>query len=363
MKRMATAAAATVMAIALAGCGSNTASPAETTSPHSSQEASAGVPEVTSTVASKLETPWGLGFLPDGTAIVTERDTRKVLAITNSNKETVGTIDAARPDGEGGLLGVAVSPDFADDQTLFFYFTTTSDNRIATATYRDGQLGTLRPIVTGIPSAFVHNGGRMVFGPDGYLYVGTGDAGQGELAQSYHSLGGKILRVTKTGAAAPGNPRAGSRVWSLGHRNVQGLTFDDTGQLWASEFGQSKSDELNKIQKGGNYGWPSVEGKGGSSQYIDPELTWPVSNASPSGLAFANGQLWMASLRGERLWKITLTNGTVTDPQDFFVRGYGRLRTVAAAPDGLLWVTTSNHDGRGDPASDDDRILGVTLGS
>lgn len=349
---------ASATAITLAGCGTNE-SPSGSPTATNTQQQTSSTPEVTSTIASNLETPWGLGFLPDGTGIATERDTRKVLSINDSKVTTIGTIPEVHPEGEGGLLGVAVSPDFANDRTLFFYFTTNSDNRIAKATYRDGKLGSLKPIVTGIPSAFIHNGGRMTFGPDGYLYVGTGDAGEGELAQTYSSLGGKILRITKTGSAAPGNPRTGSRVWSLGHRNVQGLAFDDSGQLWASEFGQSNSDELNKIQKGGNYGWPNVEGKGGGSGYIDPELTWPVSNASPSGLAFANGQLWMASLRGERLWRITLTDGSATDSQDFFVRGYGRLRTVAAAPDRLLWVTTSNHDGRGDPASQDDRILAV----
>lgn len=350
-----------LVAITLTGCGVSESPPASSSTPSATQNANADFPEVTSTIASNLETPWGLGFLPDGTAIVTERDTRKVLSVKGDKTSTIGTITEAHSEGEGGLLGVAVSPDFTDDRTLFFYFTTSSDNRIAKATYRDGTLGALRPIVTGIPAAFIHNGGRMTFGSDGYLYVGTGDAGNGELSQTYSSLGGKILRVTKSGAAAPGNPRAGSRVWSLGHRNVQGLAFDDTGQLWASEFGQSDSDELNKIRKGGNYGWPHVEGKGGDSEYIDPELTWPVSAASPSGLAFAHGHLWMASLRGERLWRISLTDGAATDSQDFFVRGYGRLRTVAAAPEGLLWVTTSNRDGRGDPASEDDRILGVTI--
>lgn len=362
-------AVAVVAALALAGCsaGDNgaAAEPAQSdTAPTTSAPASPTEPKVTGTEATGLAVPWGMAFLPDGTAIVTERDTRRVVAIKDAQVSSVGTITAARPEGEGGLLGVAVSPDFASDQTLYFYFTTASDNRIATAEYANGRLGSLKPIVTGIPSGFTHNGGRMTFGPDGFLYVGTGDAGNSDQAQNYDSLGGKILRVTKSGAAAPGNPRSGSRVWSLGHRNVQGLAFDDTKQLWASEFGQSRVDELNKIQRGGNYGWPIVEGKSDSAQsatqFVDPELTWPVAAASPSGLAFANGALWMAGLRGERLWRIPVAAGNVGSPQDFFVQEFGRLRTVNSAPGGQIWVSTSNKDGRGSPAATDDRILAVT---
>lgn len=347
------------VALVLAGCSSSSSDTPASTSPTESQNQSAG-PQVSSTIATGLEAPWGVAFLPDGTAIVTERDTRKVLAIKDGETQTVGTVSEAQPEGEGGLLGVAASPDFAKDQTLFLYYTARSDNRVATATYSDGRLGNVRPIVTGIPSGFTHNGGRLAFGPDGNLYVGTGDAGNSSNAQNFGSLGGKILRITKTGDPAPGNPQTNSPVWSLGHRNVQGLAFDESGQLWASEFGQSEVDELNKIVKGGNYGWPVIEGKGNVNRYISPELTWPVAQASPSGLAYADGSLWMAGLRGQRLWRITLQDGKAVDPQDFFVNTYGRLRTAATTPDGQLWVTTSNRDGRGDPVREDDRILAIT---
>ena len=192
------------------------------------------------------------------------------------------------------------------------------------------------------------------------LYASTGETGNGELAQDRDSLGGKILRLTPDGKPAPGNP-FDTAVWSFGHRNVQGLAFVD-GQLWASEFGQSTFDELNRIDAGANYGWPVYEGTGGAAEgYTDPQATWGTDVASPSGLAYAEGALWMAALRGNRLWKIP-----VDRPDRRPARGasssasYGRMRTVVVAPDGNLWVTTSNRDGRGDPSDDDDQILLVS---
>lgn len=320
-------------------------------------------PTVVDTIVEGLETPWGLAFLPDATAIVTERDTRRVLTVRDGRTTVVGTVEPAVPRGEAGLLGVAVSPTFDTDRLVFFYFTTSSDNRVVRTTLRDGALGELDAILDGIPAGSVHDGGRLAFGPDGYLYVSTGEAGDRDLAQEPDSLGGKILRITADGRPAPGNPTPTSPVWSLGHRNVQGLAFDDRGTLWASEFGSSRSDELNRIHPGGNYGWPEAEGVGGREPYTDPQLTWGVSEASPSGLAYAQGRLWMASLRGQRLWRIDVTTGTAADPRDFFVGEYGRMRTVAFAPDGRLWVTTSNRDGRGSPGIGDDRILAVTVGA
>ena len=169
--------------------------------------------------------------------------------------------------------------------------------------------------------------------------------------------------ITADGDPAPDNPVDGSPVWTMGHRNVQGLAFDDRGRLWASEFGQDTWDELNLIDKGRNYGWPVHEGRaqGGDDQYRDPFVQWRTSEASPSGLAFLGGSLWMASLRGERLWQVPLTADGVGRPRDWFVGSYGRMRTVVVAPDGNLWVTTSNRDGRGDPAPADDRILEIAV--
>lgn len=320
-------------------------------------------PRVVATVASGLAVPWGLGFLPDGDAIVTERDSQRVLRIHGPDHavDVLATLGAAEPAGEGGLLGVAVSPDFETDRTLFFYVTTAEDNRIAKATYADGRLGALDVILDGIPNGFIHDGGRLVFGPDGYLYASTGETGDDSLSQDTDSLGGKILRVTVDGDPAPGNPFEGSPVWSYGHRNVQGLTFDDRGRLWASEFGASTFDELNLIEPGKNYGWPTVEGRGGQSRFVDPQVVWDTQQASPSGLAWAGGFVWLASLQGERLWRVDVTGKRAKDPTDFFVGEYGRMRSVAVAPDGRLWVMTSNRDGRGTPSPQDDRILLIDL--
>jgi glucose/arabinose dehydrogenase len=314
-------------------------------------------PVVIGTIASGLDVPWGVAFLPDRTALVTERDSGRVLQVSGKSVRTVGQVREARANGEGGLLGVAVSPSFTTDQQVFLYASTDRDNRVLRTTLRDGRLGALTPILTGIPLGSNHDGGRMVFGPDRMLYVSTGEAGRPDLAQDRGSLGGKILRITSDGQPAPGNPDPGSAVWTWGHRNVQGLAFDSDGELWASEFGQDTFDELNLIEKGRNYGWPIVEGKGGGPGLQDPQVTWSTDESSPSGLAFLDGRLWLGALRGERLWRIDVNGRRASGEKGFIVGTYGRLRTVVAAPDGNLWVTTSNRDGRGHPAADDDRIL------
>jgi glucose/arabinose dehydrogenase len=334
----------------------------EPSSPTPTRDDRAGPPRVVGTVARHLSVPWGIGFLPDGTAIVTERDTGRVLAVEDGRVDQIGLIEAAAPQGESGLLGVAVSPDFAEDRTIFLYVTTVEDNRIVRTTYRNGRLGSPEVILDGIPNGFIHDGGRLQFGPDGYLYASTGETGAPELAPDRDSLGGKILRITPDGDPAPGNPDPSSPIWSLGHRNVQGLAFDDDDNLWASEFGASTFDELNLIRKGGNYGWPTFEGRGDDPDLINPQVVWDTSEASPSGLAYLDGRLWLGALQGERLWRIDVGNGRATEPTDFFVGKYGRLRTVVVAPDGNLWVSTSNRDGRATPGPDDDQILVVDPG-
>ncbi|TYL52112.1 PQQ-dependent sugar dehydrogenase [Nocardioides sp. BGMRC 2183] len=327
-----------------------------------------GVPDVVGTIATGLDTPWGLDFLPDGRAVVTERDTGSVLLVTppepGSDVEAQVTDLGEIPDvvarGEGGLLGVAVSPTFSTDRQLYLYLTTRTDNRVVRVRLTEEGLGAPKPVLTGIPAGALHDGGRLEFGPDGHLYVATGETGDADLAQDRASLAGKILRITTDGAPAPDNP-LGTPVWSWGHRNVQGLAFDGEGQLWASEFGDDVADELNRIVPGANYGWPVVEGDAGPPSFQRPALAWRPAVASPSGIAFVGGYLWMAALRGERLWRIKVAGGVASDPTSYFVGErsgeYGRLRSVALAPDGRLWLTTSNTDGRGRPGDEDDRIL------
>ncbi|GGT48730.1 PQQ-dependent sugar dehydrogenase [Actinomadura citrea] len=340
------------------GGGAGRTPPPASSTPSGTASGGPGTPR---TVTDDLEVPWAVAFLPGGDALVTERDTARLLRVTPSGrKAAAGTVPGVDAQGEGGLLGVAVSPSYRTDHFVYLYYTAASDNRVVRATY-DGRLGDLEPIVTGIPKGAVHNGGRLAFGPDKMLYVTTGETGEGGKAQDKDSLGGKILRVTPEGAPAPGNP-FGTRIWTYGHRNVQGLAWDGAGRMYATEFGQDHFDEINLIGKGRNYGWPEVEGVGHRKGFTDPLLTWTTDQASPSGLAYANGSLWAAALRGERLWRIPLDNGKAGRPIARLQGRYGRLRAVVRTPDGSLWLTTSNQDGRGAPKPGDDRILDIPLG-
>jgi glucose/arabinose dehydrogenase len=340
-----------VLLAATAGCSS----------PDGPQD-TGGRPRVVGTVATGLAAPWGVTFLPDGSALVGERDTTRVVAVEDGQVRTVGRVDGVTPRGEAGLLGLAASPSYARDGLVYAYLSTAEDNRVVTMAYDGQRLGPPEPVLTGIPNGFIHDGGRLLFAPDGTLFVSTGETGDDRLAQDPDSLGGKVLRITPDGRPAPGNPDPGSPVWTLGHRNVQGLAFDGDGQLWATEFGQDTWDELNRIDRGSNYGWPLVEGRGDQPGYVDPVVQWRPSEASPSGLAYLDGSLWAGALRGGRLWQVPVTADGTGRPRGWFVGDYGRLRTVVAAPDGNLWVTTSNRDGRGTPGPGDDRILVVDPG-
>jgi glucose/arabinose dehydrogenase len=255
-----------------------------------------------------------------------------------------------------------VSPAFASDRTVFVYFTAGNDNRVMRMTFDGTTLTPGRVIVEGIAKAANHDGGRLAFGPDGFLYIATGDAGQRQPAQDKASLNGKILRVTAEGSPAPGNPFPGSRIWSMGHRNVQGMAWNRAGTMYASEFGQDTWDELNRIEPGRNYGWPDVEGIAHQDGFIDPIEQWPTDDASPSGIAVgADGAVYMAALRGESLWHIPFdAEGQPGTPERLLEGRYGRLRTVMSAPDGRLWLITSNTF-RGSPRPGDDRILALRL--
>jgi glucose/arabinose dehydrogenase len=299
---------------------------------------------------------------------VTDRDSGAVRTIgTGGTVGDAGSVEGVEHDGEGGLLGLAISPAFATDHTAFVYFTTADDNRVASLTVTDRKISDQKPILTGLPQAANHDGGRLAFGPDKLLYIGTGDARNRDGAQDLGYLGGKILRINPDGTGARGNPFAEAPlVYSYGHRNVQGLAFDAFGRLWASEFGQDTWDELNLITAGGNYGWPIVEGPSADPRYVAPQRQWATSDASPSGIAIWRGSVWMAGLAGRTLWQIPIigscggTGPQTAEPIAHFRGEYGRLRTVVVAPDDQLWVSTSNTDGRGDPADVDDRILRVS---
>jgi glucose/arabinose dehydrogenase len=308
------------------------------------------------TVATGLETPWGMDFLPDGSALVAERNRARIVRVRPGAAPTqVTTIPNVQAQGESGLLGLAVSPTFAQDNFVYVYYTTASDNRIARFSLNSPQ--NLQVILSGIPSGFIHDGGRIAFGPDGNLYAGAGEAGQTANSQNLQSLGGKILRMRPDGTRPPDNPFANTLVYSYGHRNVQGLAWDSQGRLWATEFGQNTWDEINQIQAGGNYGWPNVEGIANNPSFRDPAVQWRTSEASPSGAAFANGNLFAAALAGRRLWLVPITGSSVGTPTTELQGTYGRLRTVELGPDGYLWVSTSNRDGRGTPAAEDDRVF------
>lgn len=387
MQRPAVTAALAAAALVLtAGCSSGDSDAPENgksaeSSPATSDGTSTGKPRageappakgsatVTKTLTEDLKSPWGLAPLPGGDLLVSSRDEGTITRVDGKTgkKTELGKVPGVSPAGEGGLMGLALSPAYASDHMVYAYFTTESDNRITRMLYDEKkpsgqQLGAPDTIFKGIPKGVVHNGGRIAFGPDKMLYAGTGETGDTGLAQDKKSLGGKILRLTADGDPAPGNPFGDSPVYSYGHRNVQGLAWDEEKRLWAAEFGQDTWDELNEIKAGDNYGWPEVEGKGGEEGFNDPVAQWKTSEASPSGIAYAEGSIWMAGLRGERLWRIPVrgVDGTV-EPQSFLEGEHGRLRTVVAAGADKLWLVTNETDSRGTPEEGDDKILEVTV--
>jgi glucose/arabinose dehydrogenase len=311
-------------------------------------------------LAEGLEVPWGLAFLPDGSALVAQRRSGDVVRVAADGRTTAaGRVPGVADQGEGGLLGLAVTDDGA---TVLAYLTSVEgDNRVVSLPYVEARLGEPTVLLDGIPSGAIHNGGRIVIGPDGNLWIGTGDSGDRPRAQDLGTRAGKILRIRLDGSIPADNPFPGSPVWSYGHRNVQGLAFDSRGRLWATEFGQNTFDELNLVTKGGNFGWPVVEGRGGNPDYIDPVVTWRTEDASPSGLAIVDDVAYVAALRGRRVWQVPLDGSSAGEPVAALDGALGRLRTVQLAPDGSLWLTTSNRDGRGDPVDGDDRVVRVTI--
>jgi aldose sugar dehydrogenase len=312
-----------------------------------------------------LDTPWALAFAPDGRLFVTERPGRiRVVRDGHLDPVPVATLSVLEG-GEGGLMGLALDPEFARTGFVYVCYTARGRservNRVARLTLRGDRAGDERVLLDNLPGARIHDGCRLKFGPDGKLYATTGDAAQPALAQRPDSLAGKILRLEPDGSPPVDNPFRGSLVFSLGHRNPQGLAWDQGGRLWAAEHGPSAHDEVNRIQPGRNYGWPEATGRGsGDARFVDPVLESGSTTWAPSGIAFLGDDLFVAALRGRRLLRVALRpNGTVAAVDALLAGDYGRLRDVVLGPDGALWVATSNRDGRGFPEADDDRILRV----
>ncbi|MGO4301118.1 PQQ-dependent sugar dehydrogenase [Leifsonia sp. RAF41] len=360
--------------VVLAGCSAPAPSPDPTVTrsptprPTGSSAAVAAIPwqpsEQTTVLETGLEAPWSIVPLPNGSALISERDSGRIRErLPQGGLRDVGTVPGVVHEGESGLLGLAV-PSAAPTQ-LYAYLTTADDNRVvrmplsgASGSY---SIGTPTPVVTGIPKAGNHDGGRIAFGPDGMLYITAGDASDPGNAQNVASLGGKILRVTPDGRMPSDNPFPASPVWTYGHRNPQGIGWDSRGTMWASEFGQNTWDELNIIRAGSNYGWPEVEGVGGDPRYTDPVYQWPTSEASPSGLAVVGDTVFLAALRGQRLWTAWSTDGAApVTAVPSFDGAFGRLRDVVAVGD-RIWILTNNTDGRGSPRKGDDRLIEVPL--
>ena len=337
-----------------------------------------GVEAVAELVAEELKAPWALDFTPDGRIFITEKEGNiRVFANNELQDAPYLVIEEVAPEGEGGLLGLAVDPNFASNGLFYVYYSYKEasgalSNRVVR--WRDTGQTAENPtiILEGIPGNRIHNGGRLKFGPDGKLYVTIGDAASRILAQDISSLAGKILRINSDGTIPADNPIPGSPVYSYGHRNPQGLAWHpETGDLFATEHGPVGHDEVNLIVPGGNYGWPEVGGDETGEGFIPPVLHSGIETWAPSGAAFYDGdvmpahwqgRLLFAALRGQRIVWVDFQEPDYQHVQredSIFVRLHGRIRDVVLGPDGHLYFLTNNLDGRGRPREGDDLLLRI----
>ena len=325
------------------------------------------------TVASGLEVIWSLAFAPDGRLFFTERPGRiRVIVDGQLREEPVATIDVAESTSEGGLMGLALDPIFERNGHVYVMYTYDGEsgvmNRVSRFTVEGNRTSGEKVLLDRIPGAVNHDGGRVAFGPDRKLYVTTGDALMEDAPQDRQSLAGKILRINPDGSIPEDNPFPGSPVYSYGHRNPEGLAWQPgTDLLYSTEHGPVGNDEVNRIERGKNYGWPVVQGQANEREFVDPLAVYSPSVA-PAGATFYasesipqwTGSFFFGTLRGEHLHRIVFDRaGEVAEQERLYQGEYGRIRSVAQGPDGALYFGTSNQDGRGTPAEADDRILRI----
>lgn len=317
-------------------------------------------------VAENLHIPWEIAFLPSGEMLITERP--GTLLKIGKDKQVI-QIEGVEHIGEGGLLGMAIHPRFAKNHWLYLYLTTRHgdglQNRVERYRLEKNRLVEKTLIIAEIPGASYHDGGRIAFGPDGFLYVTTGDAGTPKLAQDTHSLAGKIMRIRSDGSVPEDNPY-GNAVYSYGHRNSQGITWDDHGRLWATEHGRSGVlsglDELNIIvDKGANYGWPLIQGEETHEGMIKPVVqSGPDETWAPAAALFYRGSIFFTGLRGSSLYEAKISpEGKVESLRLHLRNEFGRLRALTLGPDGYFYLSTSNTDGRAEPRPGDDKIIRI----
>ncbi len=313
-------------------------------------------------IVENLEVPWEMVFLSDKNLLITER-TGKLILVEEGVKSEI-TIPNVRAVGEGGLLGLALDPNFSNNKYIYLYLTTEGNNgpvnKVNRYTFSEKSLNNKLNILDNIPAGTIHNGGRIKFGPDNYLYITTGDAGIPDLAQDLNSLAGKILRIEKDGSIPPGNPFS-NEIYTYGHRNPQGLTWDSKGNLWATEHGPTANDEINVIYSGQNYGWPEITGEETANNMETPTLT-SGSNFTwaPAGITYLNGRIYFGGLRSQTLFSINPEEEPLNTTSKI-ENIYGRIRIVTKDQNDNLYIGTSNLDGRGNPEGDDDKIVKISL--